>query len=170
LGELSPIAVAALLLLQRRVKRARQWVGSQTLDQARRSRTSARFRRAVLFGVARERFRGTLAGQEGSSLSAICRCHVEERTMISKVVSAAAIAVLIFAAAPASAMKMASCNQKNMDKTDAMLMKMPDGENKTDGMQEMTSAKSSMSQKDMAGCKDHMNKAMKMGMMKSKKM
>jgi hypothetical protein len=38
LGELSPIAVAALLLLQRRVKRARQRVGSQTLDQAGRSR------------------------------------------------------------------------------------------------------------------------------------
>jgi hypothetical protein len=90
--------------------------------------------------------------------------------MISKGVSAAAIAALMFAAAPASAMKMASCNQKNMDKADAMLMKMPDGENKTDGMQEMTSAKSSMSQKDMAGCQDHMNKAMKMGMMKSKKM
>ena len=91
--------------------------------------------------------------------------------MISKVASAAAVAALMFAAAvPASAMKMASCNQKNMDKTDAMLMKMPDGENKTNGMQEMTSAKSSMSQKDMAGCQDHMNKAMKMGMMKSKKM
>ena len=53
--------------------------------------------------------------------------------MISKLVSAAAIAALIFAAAPASAMKMASCNQKNMDKADAMLMKMPDGENKNDG-------------------------------------
>jgi hypothetical protein len=52
----------------------------------------------------------------------------------------------------------------------AMLMKMPEGENKTNGMQEMTSAKSSMSQKDMAGCQDHMNKAMKMGMMRSKKM
>jgi len=90
--------------------------------------------------------------------------------MISKVVSAAAVAALIVAAAPASAMKMASCNKKNMDEADAMLMKMPDGENKTMGMQEMTSAKSSMSQKDMAGCKDHMNKAMEMGMMKSKKM
>jgi arginine utilization protein RocB len=88
--------------------------------------------------------------------------------MISKVASAAAVAALMFAAVPVSAMKMASCNQKNMD--NAMLMKMPDGENKTNGMQEMTSAKSSMSQKDMAGCQDHMNKAMKMGMMKSKKM
>jgi hypothetical protein len=88
--------------------------------------------------------------------------------MISKVVGLTALAALMFGAAPASAMKMASCNQKNMDKADAMLMKMPDGENKTMGMQEMTSAKSSMSQKDMG--QDHMNKAMKMGMMKSKKM
>ena len=90
--------------------------------------------------------------------------------MISKMIGATVVATLIFAAAPASAMKMASCNQKNMDKADAMLMKMPDGENKTMGMQEMTSSKSSMSQQDMAGCQDHMNKAMKMGMMKSKKM
>jgi hypothetical protein len=57
-----------------------------------------------------------------------------------------------------------------MDKADAMLMKMPDGADKTMGMQEMTSAKSSMSQQDMAGCQDHMNKAMKSGMTKSKKM
>ena len=90
--------------------------------------------------------------------------------MISKMVSAATIAALLFAAAPASAMKMASCNQKNMDKANAMLTKMPDGENKTMGMQEMTSAKSSMSQKDMAGCQDHLNKAMEMGVMKPKKM
>jgi hypothetical protein len=38
LGELSPIAGAALLLLRGRVKRVRQRVGGQTLDQARRSR------------------------------------------------------------------------------------------------------------------------------------
>jgi hypothetical protein len=67
-------------------------------------------------------------------------------------------------------MKTASCTQKNMNKTDAMLMKMPEGETKMMGMQEMNSAKSSMSQKDMAGCQDHLNKAMKMGMMKPKMM
>jgi hypothetical protein len=114
--------------------------------------------------------RGTLAGQEGSSSSAMMPISFRGTNMISRMVGATAVAALMFAAAPASAMKMASCNQKNMDKADAMLMKMPDGENKMMGMQEMTSAKSSMSQKDMAGCQDHMNKAMKMGMMKSKKM
>jgi hypothetical protein len=35
---------------------------------------------------------------------------------------------LMFSAAPVSAAKMASCNPTNMDKADAMLMKMPDGE------------------------------------------
>jgi hypothetical protein len=89
---------------------------------------------------------------------------------MSKLIGVAAISALMFSAAPVSAAKMASCNPINMDKADAMLMKMPDGENKTMGMQEMTSAKSSMTQQDMAGCQDHLNKAMKMGMMKAKKM
>jgi len=57
-----------------------------------------------------------------------------------------------------------------MAKADAKIMKMPDGENKTMAMQEMTSAKSSMSQKDMAGCSEHMGAAMKASMMTSKKM
>jgi hypothetical protein len=90
--------------------------------------------------------------------------------MVSKIVGATVVAALMFAAAPASAMKMAACTQKNMNKADGMLMKLPDGENKTMGMQEMTSAKSSMSQRDMAGCQEHMNNAMKMGMMKPKTM
>jgi hypothetical protein len=100
-----------------------------------------------------------------------CRFQfVEGRIMVSKPVFLVAIAALTLAAAPASAAKMAACNQKNMDKADAMLMKMPDGADKTMGMQEMTSAKSSMSQQDMPGCQDHMSKAMKIGMTKSKKM
>jgi hypothetical protein len=63
-----------------------------------------------------------------------------------------------------------SCSDASMAKADGMMMKMPDGENKTMAMQEMTSAKSSMSQKDMTGCQDHLNKAMKMTSMKPKKM
>lgn len=57
-----------------------------------------------------------------------------------------------------------------MAKADGTMMKMPEGENKTMAMQEMTAAKSSMSQQDMAGCSMHMNKAMKMTSMKPKKM
>ena len=90
--------------------------------------------------------------------------------MISRIVSALAVAALISGPASAAKMKMASCTEASMAKADAKIMKMPDGENKTMAMQEMTSAKSSMSQKDMAGCSDHMGQAMKVSMMKSKKM
>jgi hypothetical protein len=83
------------------------------------------------------------------------------------VISAAAIA-LAFAAAPASAVKMASCTQKNMAKADAMLMKMPDSNmNKSTGMNEMKAAKDAMGQKDMNGCMSHLDAAMKAGMSKS---
>lgn len=91
--------------------------------------------------------------------------------MLSKLVFGAAVTALVFAVVPASAkIKAASCTEATMAKADAKMMKMPDGENKTKGMQEMASAKSSMSQKDMAGCSEHMNNAMKMGTTKSKKM
>src|ERR1700712_215463 len=80
--------------------------------------------------------------------------------MTFRIVAAAAIAAIIFANGSASAAKM-TCTDQNIAKADEMVMKMPDGPNKTAGMQEMTSAKSSMSQKDMAGCQTHMNKAMR---------
>ena len=91
--------------------------------------------------------------------------------MIAKLLGVAAVAGLIFAG-PASAakMKVASCSEASVAKADAKIMKMPDGDNKTMAMQEMTSAKSSMSQQDMAGCSDHMGKAMKSSIMKPKKM
>jgi hypothetical protein len=88
--------------------------------------------------------------------------------MTFRIVTAAAIAAIVFANGSASAAKM-TCTDQNIAKADEMVMKMPDGPNKTAGMQEMTSAKSSMSQKDMAGCQSHMNKAVKMGSMRGKK-
>jgi hypothetical protein len=66
--------------------------------------------------------------------------------------------------------KMSGCSEAGMAKAEGMMMKMPEGENKTMAMQEMTAAKSSMSQQDMAGCSMHMSKAMKMTSMKPKKM
>jgi len=44
---------------------AELWIRQEEVE------TNGSLRQAVLFGVARERFRGTLAGQEGSSLSAM---------------------------------------------------------------------------------------------------
>ena len=57
-----------------------------------------------------------------------------------------------------------------MAKANDMMMKMSDGDNKTMGMKEMTMAQDSMGMKKMGDCSMHMGKAMKMGMMKSKKM
>ncbi|MDB5875577.1 MAG: hypothetical protein JWQ07_5019 [Ramlibacter sp.] len=91
--------------------------------------------------------------------------------MISRSFGAALIATAILAASPVSAKPKASnCSDDRIAKADAAVMTMADGDNKTMAMQEMTSAKSSMSQKDMAGCSMHMNKAMKMTAMKPKKM
>jgi hypothetical protein len=98
-------------------------------------------------------------------------CLLEGKLMISRSFGAALIATAILAASPVSAKpKAGNCSDDGIAKADAAVMKMADGENKTMAMQEMTSAKSSMSQKDMAGCSMHMNKAMKMTAMKPKKM
>ena len=80
-----------------------------------------------------------------------------------------AATTVLFAVAPASAKEM-KCTEANMAKANDMMMKMPDGDNKTMGMKEMTMAQDSMGMKKMGDCSMHMGKAMKMGMMKSKKM
>lgn len=90
--------------------------------------------------------------------------------MIFRTVCAALAAIAITAAPALAKPKAAACSTDGMAKADAAVMKMPDGDNKTSAMQEMTSAKSSMSQSDMAGCAMHMRKAMKMTAMKPKKM
>jgi hypothetical protein len=90
---------------------------------------------------------------------------------MGKVISLLAATALL-AASPALAAKSKSstCTNDGMAKADAAVMQMPDGDNKTKAMQEMTAAKSSMTQQDMAGCATHMSAAMKMTAMKPKKM
>jgi hypothetical protein len=90
--------------------------------------------------------------------------------MITRTVCAAVAAIAITAAPAFAKSKAAGCSADGMAKADAAVMKMPDGDNKTAAMQEMTAAKSSMSQNDMAGCSMHMSKAVKMTAMKPKKM
>lgn len=88
--------------------------------------------------------------------------------MINRIACAALVAIAM-TSIPAAA-KPKGCSDDGIAKADAAVMKMPDGDARTAAMQEMTSAKSSMSQKDMAGCSMHMSKAMKMTTMKGKKM
>jgi hypothetical protein len=80
------------------------------------------------------------------------------------------VAIALTAAPAFAKPKAAGCSDERIASADAAVMKMPDGDNKTTAMQEMTSAKSSMSQKDMAGCSMHLSKAMKMTAMKTRKM
>ena len=73
---------------------------------------------------------------------------------------------------PALAAKSKSSSAGTNDglaKADAAVVQMPDGDNKTKAMQEMTAAKSSMTQQDTAGCAAHMSAAMKMTAMKPKR-
>jgi hypothetical protein len=90
--------------------------------------------------------------------------------MITKTACAAVVAIAMISVPAFAKSKAAGCSDDGIAKADAAVMKMPDGDTKTAAMQEMTSAKSSMSQKDMAGCSMHVSKAMKMTTMKGKKM
>jgi hypothetical protein len=87
--------------------------------------------------------------------------------MTKRVLTMLALTAVVFAVAPASAKGM-KCTEASMTKANDMMMKMPDGDNKTMGMKEMTMAQDSMGMKKMGDCSMHMSKAMKMGMMKSK--
>ena len=87
--------------------------------------------------------------------------------MTKRILTAVALTAVLFAVAPASAKGM-KCTEANMAKANDMMMTMPDGDNKTMGMKEMTMAQDSMGMKKMGECSIHMSKAMKMGMMKSK--
>ena len=71
----------------------------------------------------------------------------------------------LFAVTPAGAAGI-DCSDANMTKTNADMEEMPAGDTQTMGMKEMTMAKEMMEKKDMAACKQHMTKAMEMGMSK----
>ena len=93
---------------------------------------------------------------------------------MTKSLVAVAAAAALLAISPVQAAKpnsaAAVCTNDGIAKADAAVMAMPEGDNKTKAMQEMTSAKSSMTQQDAKGCASHMNAAMKMTKMKPKKM
>jgi hypothetical protein len=115
-------------------------------------------------------FRGRNPGFDGTLFVIGNAAAIHSRTnMITRIACAAVVAIAMTAAPAFAKSKTAACSDDGIAKVDAAVMKMPDGDNKTAAMQEMTSAKSSMSQKDMAGCSLHMSKAMKLTTMKAKK-
>jgi hypothetical protein len=82
--------------------------------------------------------------------------------MISLLRSIAITSVLIIG--PASAQPVApqiDCTDENITKASAEMDKLPGGEKKNRAMNELTMAKEMMAKKDVAGCKTHLNNALK---------
>jgi len=77
----------------------------------------------------------------------------------------AALGGLVIATVPASAAKM-SCNAGDLQKVNAMMPAMADGQNKTTMVKEMAATNTAMSKGDMKGCAMHLNMAAKAGMAK----
>lgn len=66
-------------------------------------------------------------------------------------------ALLAFAPAPVQAQTMMECSDANMTSAMGAVDKMASGEKKTEAMKQMMQARESMSKKDMAACKTHLN-------------
>ena len=86
--------------------------------------------------------------------------------MIKSAFALTVLSVITFAAAPASAAKMMSCNSADLQKVNGMMPTMADGPNKMTMTKEMTAASAAMSKGDMKGCAMHLNMAAKAGMAK----
>jgi hypothetical protein len=82
-----------------------------------------------------------------------------ESNMINKLLGAAAMAAVAFAAVPASAAHMGGCSGANLTKTEATLEAMADGEGKIMAQKEIAMAQTAMLDGKMGVCASHLNKA-----------
>jgi hypothetical protein len=89
-----------------------------------------------------------------------------ESNMINKLLGAAAIAAVIVAVAPASAARMGGCSGDNLEKTEAAIEAMPEGEGKMMAQKEVAMAQTAMLDGKMGVCAMHIQHAMHAGMMK----
>jgi hypothetical protein len=84
--------------------------------------------------------------------------------MINKLLGAAAMVAIAYAAVPASAAKMAGCSGENLSKTESMIEAMADGEGKMAAQKEVAQAQEAMLGGKMGVCSAHLSKAMHTGM------
>jgi len=83
--------------------------------------------------------------------------------MINKLLGAAAIAAVAFAAVPASAAKMAGCSAENLSKTESKVETMADGEGKIVAQKEVAHAQDALLGGKMGACAAHLSKAIHAG-------
>jgi hypothetical protein len=93
-------------------------------------------------------------------------CFEGESNMIKKLLGAAAMAVVVFAVAPASAAKMTGCSGDNMMNVENQVEALADGDVKNVARKEMVSAQTEMLAGHMGACSSHLSKAAHAGMMK----
>jgi hypothetical protein len=86
----------------------------------------------------------------------------KEGNMLRKLLGAAAMAAVAFAVVPAHAAKMGSgCSGANLEKTEATLDTMADGENKITAQKEIAAAQDAMLSGKMGICGTHLAKAIR---------
>jgi hypothetical protein len=89
----------------------------------------------------------------------------KESNMFIKLLGAAAMAAVAYAAVPANAAS-GGCSGPNLAKTESMVEAMPDGEGKIVAQKEMALAQEAMLDGKMGACGMHLSKAMHVGMAK----
>jgi hypothetical protein len=84
--------------------------------------------------------------------------------MLNKLLAAAAVAAIAYAASPANAAKVsAGCSGGNLSKTESMVEAMADGDAKIAAQKEMAAAQDAMLAGKMGVCAAHLSKAMHVG-------
>lgn len=83
--------------------------------------------------------------------------------MITRLLSAAAFATVVFVALPASAARMEGCSPTNLAKAESAVETMADGGAKWAGFKEMTDAQAALLDGKMGICAVHLTRAMQLG-------
>lgn len=87
--------------------------------------------------------------------------------MLNRLLAAAAMAAIAYAAAPANAARVgAGCSGPNLERTETAIEAMADGMGKIAAQKEIAMAQDAMLSGKMGACGAHLSKAMQAGMAK----
>lgn len=79
--------------------------------------------------------------------------------MFTRLLSAAALAAVVLAVAPASAARLQGCTPGNLSKTESAVEALPDGDVKFAAFKEMADAQTALLDGKMGACAAHLTKA-----------
>jgi hypothetical protein len=123
--------------------------------------TSLRVAPDISRGIYPTKFRDgrTLPTQFGNG-AGCAKIENKESNMLNKLLAAAAMAAIAYAASPANAAKVsAGCSGENLSKTESMVEAMTDGDAKIVAQKEISAAQDAMLAGKMGACAAHLNKA-----------